>query len=156
MKGRKGKREGRREGKKEREERSWVEKTIEEVVLMLGCSLPLQYSFLWYSMEREFEKHLLFETKSNNQIRYGCLGETSLSEYYIHNQGILPDTLISSSSVSLLGHGIRCYKHACHGGSGLELGCGYVGPLWMVMCILTMRWQSSPSKWPLCTLKAWV
>ena len=46
MKGRKGKREGRREGKKEREERSWVEKTIEEVVLMLGCSLPLQYSFL--------------------------------------------------------------------------------------------------------------
>lgn len=101
-------------------------------------------------MEREFEKHLLFETKSNNQIRYGCLGETSLSEYYIHNQGLLlPDTLISSSSVSLLGHGIRCHKHACHGGSGLELGCGYVGPLWMVMHILTMRWQSSPSKWPL-------
>lgn len=74
-------------------------------------------------MEREFEKHLLFETKSNNQIRYGCLGETSLSEYYIHNQGILPDTLISSSSVSLLGHGIRCHKHACHGGAWLRL-CG--------------------------------
>ena len=65
-------------------------------------------------MEREFEKHLLSETKSNNQIRYGCLGETSLSEYYIHNKGLFPDTLISSSSVSLLGHGIRCHKHACH------------------------------------------
>ena len=73
-------------------------------------------------MEREFEKHLLFETKSNNQIRYGCFGETSLSEYYIYNQGLLPDTLISSSSVSLLGHGIRCHKHACHGGSLKGLG----------------------------------
>lgn len=146
MKGRKGKREGGREGKKEREERSWVEKTIEKVVLVLGCFLQLQYSFLLYSMERELEKHLLFETKSNNQIRYGCLGETSLSEYYIHNQGLLPDTLISSSSVSLLGHGIRCQARLSRR-KWLRAWLRLCGPsLWTVMCILTMRWQSSPSK----------
>lgn len=131
-----------------------MEKKIEKVVLVLGYSLQLQYSFSdTHSMEREFEKHFCF-LKLRAIIRSGMVAwekETSLSEYYIHNQGLLlPDTLISSSSVSLLGHGIlRCHKHACHGGSGLELGCGYVGPLWMVMHILTMRWQSSPSKWPL-------
>lgn len=43
MKGRKGKREG---GRERRKERSWVEKKIEKVVLLLGYSLQLQYSFL--------------------------------------------------------------------------------------------------------------